>query len=52
MSLLAGRKGWTRKVPRRKPILIKKWRALMKGLLLSGPSVKTRRMLSEVMNIP
>ena len=52
MSLVAGRKGWTRKVPRRKPILMKKCRALMKGLLFSGPSVNTNRILSEVRNIP
>ena len=52
LSLVAGRKGWTRKVPRRKPILMKKWRALMKGLLFSGPRVNTNRMLAEVRNIP
>ena len=51
-SRMEGRKGWTRKVPSKKPQLMKKWRALMKGLLFSGPSVNTRRMLSAVRNRP
>ena len=51
-SRMEGRKGWTRKVPSKKPQLMKKWSALMKGRLFSGPSVNTRRMLSAVRNRP
>ena len=51
-SRIEGRKGWTRKVPNKKPQLMKKWRALMKGRLFSGPSVNTSRMLSAVRNRP
>ena len=52
LSRIDGRKGWTRKVPSRKPQLMKKWRALMKGLLFSGPRVKTNRILSAVRKSP
>ena len=47
-----GRNGWTRKVPMRKPMLMKKWSALMNGRLLFGPRAKTRRTLSAVRKIP
>ena len=52
LSRMEGINGWTRKVPSKKPQLIKKWSALMKGLLFSGPSVNTSRILSAVRNRP
>ena len=52
VSLLEGRNGCTRNVPQRNPMLTKKWRAPMKGLLLSGPRVNTKTILSAVRNKP
>ena len=52
VSLFDGRNGWTRKVPVKNPMLMKKCKAPIKGLLLSGPRVKTSTILSAVRNSP
>ena len=49
---VSGRNGLTRRVPNRKPAPIIAWMAMVKGLDLTGPIVKTTRLQSAVTPAP